>query len=123
MGQPVVHFEILGRDGAKLREYYGALFGWEINADNPMNYGIVDREQNLNPHGIGIGGGVAGYDNFDPHVTIYVEVRDVEAALAQAESLGGERVMGPTEAGEYGAPVLGLFRDPEGHLIGVVEPQ
>ncbi|MEA2126521.1 MAG: uncharacterized protein QOI80_3303 [Solirubrobacteraceae bacterium] len=120
MGQAVVHFEILGRDGEKLRSYYSELFGWEINADNPMNYGIVDREDNLNAEGIGIGGGVAGYDNFDPHVTIYVEVPDVEAALAQAESLGGERVMGPDTVGG-GGPTLGLFRDPEGHLLGVVQ--
>jgi predicted enzyme related to lactoylglutathione lyase len=120
MGQAVVHFEILGRDGEKLRSYYSELFGWEINADNPMNYGIVDREDNLNAEGIGIGGGVAGYDNFDPHVTIHVEVPDVEAALAQAESLGGERVMGPDTVGG-GGPTLGLFRDPEGHLLGVVQ--
>ena len=42
MGQPVVHFEIIGKDGPKLQSYYAELFGWEINADNPMNYGVVD---------------------------------------------------------------------------------
>ncbi len=120
MGQPVVHFEIIGTDGARLREYYGELFGWEINADNPMNYGIVDREQNLNDDGIGIGGGVAGYDNVDDLVIFYVEVPDVEAALAYAESLGGTRVLGPTDVGE-GGPVLGHFLDPEGHRIGLVQ--
>lgn len=30
MGQPVVHFEIIGRDPASLRDYYGELFGWEF---------------------------------------------------------------------------------------------
>jgi uncharacterized protein len=29
MGQPVVHFEIIGKDAKKLRSYYGDLFGWE----------------------------------------------------------------------------------------------
>jgi predicted enzyme related to lactoylglutathione lyase len=120
MGQPVVHFEIIGTDGAKLRDYYSSLFGWEINADNPMDYGIVMREDNLNADGIGIGGGVAGYDHVTSGVTIYVEVPDVEAALQQAESLGGERLMGP-EGGENGVPVLGQFKDPEGHVIGVVQ--
>jgi predicted enzyme related to lactoylglutathione lyase len=120
MGQPVVHFEVIGKDGDKLRSYYSELFGWEINADNPMNYGIVDRESNLNAEGVGIGGGVAGYADFEGGVTFYVEVPDVEAALARAESLGGTRVMGPDTVGG-GGPTLGQFKDPEGHVIGVVQ--
>jgi predicted enzyme related to lactoylglutathione lyase len=31
MGQPVVHFEIIGTDAAKLRNYYTELFGWEFD--------------------------------------------------------------------------------------------
>jgi hypothetical protein len=27
MGQPVVHFEVIGKDGEKLRGYYSELFG------------------------------------------------------------------------------------------------
>lgn len=30
-----------GPDAAKLREFYAELFGWEIHADNPMNYGLI----------------------------------------------------------------------------------
>jgi predicted enzyme related to lactoylglutathione lyase len=119
MGQPVVHFEIVGQDGAKLRDYYAELFGWEIAADNPMNYGLVAREDNLNADGIGIGGGVGGGpEGYPGHVTFYVEVPDVEAALAQAESLGGTRMMGPDEP--MPGLVIGLFNDPEGHTIGVM---
>jgi len=29
MGQPVVHFEVIGKDGEKLRGYYAELFDWE----------------------------------------------------------------------------------------------
>ena len=43
MGAPVVHFEIYGKDASKLQSFYADLFGWEIHADNPMNYGIVTR--------------------------------------------------------------------------------
>ncbi len=121
MGQPVVHFEIIGKDGDKLRSYYGELFGWTFDTDNPMSYGVVDREQNLSPEGVGIGGGVAGGpDGYEGHTTFYVGVQDVEAALAKAESLGGTRVMGPEKVME--TIELGLFTDPEGHLIGVVKP-
>ena len=121
MGQPVVHFEVIGKDGEKLRSYYSELFGWEINADNEMNYGTVDREGNTNADGVGIGGGVAGGpEGYEGHVTFYVEVPDVEAALAKAESLGGARVMGPDTI--MGSMVLGQFTDPEGHMIGLFNP-
>jgi uncharacterized protein len=113
MGQPVVHFEVIGKDAGKLQSYLSELFGWEMNADNPMNYGIVQ------PDDAGIGGGVgAGPEGYDGHVTFYVGVPDVEEALAKAESLGGTRVMGPDEV--IPGTVIGQFTDPEGHLLGVV---
>jgi predicted enzyme related to lactoylglutathione lyase len=120
MGQPVVHFEVIGKDGEKLRSYYSDLFGWEMDANNPMNYGIVQREGNTNADGIGIGGGVGvGPEGYEGHVTFYVEVPDVEAALARAESLGGSRLMGPAEVTE--GVELGHLADPEGHIVGVIK--
>ena len=120
MGQPVVHFEIVGKDAAQLHGYYSELFGWQIEADNPVGYGLVPREGNVNADGIGIGGGVGGGpEGYEGHVTVYVEVPDVEAALAKAESLGGSRMMGPDEP--MAGTVIGLFSDPEGHIIGVVQ--
>ena len=119
MGQPVTHFEIMGRDSEKLRGYYSELFGWEIDANNPQNYGLVQREGNTNADGIGIGGGIGGgIEGYDGHVTFYVEVPDVEAALAKAESLGGSRMMGPDKVMDQ--VEIGLLQDPEGHTIGVV---
>jgi predicted enzyme related to lactoylglutathione lyase len=120
MGQPVVHFEVIGKDADMLQSYYSELFGWEIDSNNPMNYGIVQREGNTNAEGVGIGGGVGiGPEGYDGHVTFYVEVPDVEAALAKAESLGGTRMMGPEKVMEQ--VELGLFTDPEGHVVGVVK--
>jgi uncharacterized protein len=118
MGQPVVHFEVIGKDPDKLRSYYGELFGWEFG--QPMgstDYTLVVR--NVNPEGVGIGGGVGGVpEGYDGHVTFYVEVPDVEASLAQAESLGGRRMMGPDAV--PGGPTIGLFSDPEGRVLGLV---
>jgi predicted enzyme related to lactoylglutathione lyase len=120
MGQPVVHFEVVGSDGDELKAYYAQLFGWEFEeAPGPMNYGIVQREGNTNADGIGIGGGVGGVEGDTHHVTFYVEVPDVEAALAKAESLGGKRLMGPDEVPGTGT-VIAHFGDPEGHVIGLV---
>ena len=123
MGQPVVHFEVIGKDGEKLQKYYSDLFGWDVSADNEMNYGMVAREGNVSPDGVGIGGGIAGGPpGYGGHVTFYVEVSDVEAALQKAESLGGTRMMGPEKMSE--PPItIALFSDPEGHVIGLTSPQ
>jgi predicted enzyme related to lactoylglutathione lyase len=120
MGQPVVHFEVIGKDPEALQSFYSDLCGWEIDSDNPMNYGVVQREGNVNDDGVGIGGGVgAGPEGYDGHVTFYIEVPDVEAALAKAESLGGSRMMGPDKVMER--VEIGLFNDPEGHPVGFVK--
>jgi predicted enzyme related to lactoylglutathione lyase len=118
MGQPVIHFEVIGRDPEKLRSFFGELFGWEFDTSGPVsnavseagNYGFVDGE--------GINGGVGGGANYEGHVTFYVNVPDVEAALQKAEQLGGTRRMGPDQAPGTNL-VVGHFTDPEGHLIGL----
>jgi uncharacterized protein len=120
MGSPVVHFEVIGKDADKLIPFYSGLFGWEIDANNPMKYGVVARDGNTNADGAGIGGGVGqGPEDHPGHVTFYVEVADVEAALQKAEELGGKRRWGPENIME--GVTLGTFDDPEGHMIGLVK--
>ena len=122
MGQPVVHFEVVGKDGAGLRSFYSDMFGWDFgDTVGPTNYAVTPREGNTNADGAGIGGGIGtGPEGYDGHVTFYVEVDDVEEALKKAESMGGSRMMGPEEMGEVGI-TIGLFTDPEGHVIGLVK--
>jgi predicted enzyme related to lactoylglutathione lyase len=120
MGQPVVHFEVMGHDADKLRSFYGGMFDWTFNTDNPMNYGIVEREGNTGSDGVGIGGGIGGLPQEMPgHATFYVAVPDVEAAMKKAESLGGTRLMGPEEPME--GLEIAMFADPEGNAIGLVK--
>jgi uncharacterized protein len=126
MAQPVVHFEIIGKDPAELRSYFGELFGWKFDTSSPVaevvsepdNYGFVDRITTSD--GTGIPGGVGGGSSYDSHVLFYVGVADVGAALRKAESLGGKRQMGPEPAPT--GLVVGQFTDPEGNLIGVAGP-
>jgi predicted enzyme related to lactoylglutathione lyase len=123
MGQPVVHFEIIGDDPENLRSYYRALFGWEFatpsavaqEVSEPESYGFLDLL--TSEDGAGIRGGVGGGRGYESHAVFYVGVAEVEAALQRAESLGGVRVMGP--ATSPNGLVVGHFRDPEGTLIGV----
>jgi uncharacterized protein len=113
MGNPVVHFEVLGQDGDKLRSFYGDLFGWQYNLMEGMDYGTLQRGDG-EP---GIGGGIGEAPQGPGHTTFYVYVDDVQAALDQAESLGGSKVMGPMDIPGDGS--IGLFTDPEGHTVGV----
>ena len=93
MAQKVVHFEVIGSDAKKLQDFYSQLFDWKIDANNPMNYGVVDAAE------AGVGGGIAsGQDPSQSHVTFYVEVDDLDAALEKVASLGGSTLMPPMDA-------------------------
>ena len=112
MADKVTHFEIHGRDGKRLQEFYASLFGWHVDANNPMQYGMVSPEQG------GIGGGIAQSPTA-PMVTFYIEVADPAASLKKAERLGGKTVMPPHDV--PGGPQIAQFADPEGNVIGLVK--
>ncbi len=116
MGQQVVHFEVVGKDAKALRGFYGELFDWKFSQPmGPTDYSVLEGQE-------GIGGGIgAGPEGYPGHVTFYVQVPDVGAALDKAESLGGSRMMGPDEMPDVGI-TIGLFSDPEGHVIGLMTP-
>ena len=111
MSSPLIHFEVAGKDPDKLQSFFGDLFGWQINSDNPMNYGMVNLSGD-------VGGGIGPAPEGQPgHAMFYVAVDDVDAALQKAESLGGSRVFGPMEVPE--GPTIGHFADPEGNVVGL----
>jgi len=114
MGQPVVHFEVLGKDDGKLQDFYTRLFDWKIDATNSMGYGIVDTQAD----GKGIGGGVGCSPDGSSMVTFYVEVDDLSAYLKKAEGLGGKTIPPPMDI--PGMVSLALLADPEGHVVGIV---
>jgi predicted enzyme related to lactoylglutathione lyase len=117
MGAPVVHFEInTAGDAAALHQFYRDLFDWHIQADNPMNYGLVDT------HADGIGGGIGGVEEGGtPATRFYVQVPDINATLAAVEAAGGKVVM-PREV-LPGMVTLAMFADPQGNVVGLVEPE
>jgi predicted enzyme related to lactoylglutathione lyase len=109
MGQPVVHFEIGCRDRARTEDFFAKLFGWTIQQAGPAS--LIDTG----------GGGINGHITalgHEPHryVTVYVQVDDLKASLAKAESLGGKTLVPPVEipAGSFA-----WFADPDGNVIGL----
>jgi uncharacterized protein len=116
MGAPVVHFEILAKDGKKLQNFYSKLFDWKIDSNNPINYGLVQKEEG------GIGGGVAPARDGQPgYVTVYIEVPDPDEHLKKVETLGGKIVMPTTTI--PGMVTFALFSDPEGNVVGLVKSE
>jgi len=113
----VVHFEVVGKDGKGLQNFYSKSFDWEINTDNPINYGIVSASGEGN-----IGGGIAAtQDGSAGYATFYIEVDDLQASLDKVESLGGKTVVPVTEI--PGMVTYAMFTDPEGHLVGLVKSE
>jgi predicted enzyme related to lactoylglutathione lyase len=115
MGAPVVWFEVAGRDLENLTLFYGALFGWKVDAANPLRYGMVDTGADG-----GIPGGIfAPGEDVGEYVSFYVSVDDLAASLAKAETLGA-KVVQPSTPIEGGATIA-MVTDPEGHRIGLIQ--
>jgi predicted enzyme related to lactoylglutathione lyase len=114
MANPVIHFEIAGRDAGKLQSFYSGLFDWKIDANNPMSYGVVEAAEG------GIGGGIGPAEpGGNGHLTFYVGVDDPDEYLKKVESLGGRIVMPTTTI--PGMVTFALFQDLEGNMVGLVK--
>ena len=111
-GPSVVHWEVQARDPAAQQRFFGDLFGWNVDANNPQNYGMVT------PAGPGSIGGGIGITMDAPRATFYVQVPSIVDTLDRAATMGAQTVMPRTDIGMI---VMAQFRDPEGNIIGLVE--
>ena len=116
MSNAVIFFEVLGKDGKALRNFYSELFGWSFEEmGGPYDYAMVAAGEN------GIEGGIGTSPEDSPgHVTFYVGTDNVAESLARAKALGGSAMMPPMDLPSGGT--IGLFTDPEGHTIGLFKP-
>lgn len=125
MPNPVVHFEIVTKNPDGLSAFFRDAFGWTIDQVPGTGDGSVPKYSMVKPNNeqpakAGINGGFGGVpEGHDGHVTFYVGVDNVGAALEKIERLGGTRMMGPDQV--PGGPIIGLFKDPQGHTIGLVD--
>ena len=115
-GNPIGWFEIMGGDAAATQKFYRELFNWNVDANNPMNYGMVTAAEG------GIGGGVGGaMDGGASQVTVYADVDDLQATLDKAVHLGGSVVSPPMEVPGQGGLTIAHFKDPNGNVIGIMK--
>lgn len=111
MPNPIVYFEISGKDKAVLEDFYRAVFDWQLTPAN-------DQYTHVSP-GAGINGGIGKCMTGPGYNTFYVEVSNVEETLSLVESRGGKRIMGPEQMPK--GPLIALFTDPEGRVLGLIQ--
>ena len=112
MAHPVTHFEVNARDAKAQQKFYGDVFGWKIDTNNPQNYGIAMAQDGTR----GINGGIGPSQDGRSWVTFYVESPDLAGSLAKVERAGGRTVMPPQDMGMVS---FALFADPEGNVVGL----
>jgi predicted enzyme related to lactoylglutathione lyase len=115
MGSPVVHWELMSKDPAKVADFYARIFGWKIDHRPEMNYRIVDTGGEG-----GINGGIVKPEREGPwpgNMLFYIAVDDLAAFRKKIVAAGGK-----IHVEEQAVPGMGsfsLFTDPEGRMMGL----
>lgn len=120
----VVHFEIPTDDLPRAKEFYGSIFGWQLQTMDEMDYTIamttaVDEQTQMPTEPGGINGGMMkrSADTASPVLTIGVE--SIDDSMKQVEAAGGAVVQPRTEIPGMGA--FAYFKDTEGNVLGLWE--
>ena len=122
----VVHFEIPADDLDRAKNFYGSVFGWELQT-MPMNEGEytsvkttdVDEQTQLPTEPGAINGGMFVRDERLTTPVITIDVDGIDDALKQIEDEGGSTVTPRTAIPGMGA--FAYFKDPEGNVVGLWE--
>ncbi len=116
MKNPVVWWEINAKDGDKLSDFYRKIFDWDMPLDEESGIHEVKRGEMAGS----IGGGIfTGKGHLPPHRCLYLEVEDIDEVCGRAKAAGQEILQGPFDVEGVGR--LAFFRDPEGHMLGLIE--
>lgn len=115
MEHKIVHVELSAKDRKALSKFYADIFGWKMEHIDDLNYTTFKA-------GDGVGGGFNPVTTENPAgtVTIYIETDDVTASLKAIEKAGGTIISPEMEIPKTGK--FGIFRDPQGNMIGLFKP-
>ena len=106
MSLPVVFIDFAGPDDKALSSFYTAVFQWDVDQQGRFAISVSSTTQ-------------CAIRKDPTEMRIYVGVPDVAAHLSLIEREGGT-----VDAPRFEVPgvvVLGLFRDPAGNPMGLVE--
>ena len=106
MARPIVFFDIAGPDDAALKSFYSSIFDWDPDEAGQFGVPVATPFQ-------------AAIRKDPTEKRIYIGVPDITETLSQIEQAGGSIDVPRFEVA--GVVVLGLFRDPAGNPMGLVE--
>lgn len=115
MGRPVIHWELLSKDPAKLSDFYEKVFAWKIEHFPEINYRVVETGGQG-----GINGGIMQPKHEEPwpgNMTFYIDVDDLADYRKRIIAAGGKILVEEQEVPGMGA--FSLFTDPEGRMMGI----
>ncbi len=103
---PIVFFDVAAPDLPALRKFYSDLFGWTAGAD--ANFSVPAASP------------LPAAFRMDPAAMIlYIGVDDIDDVLKRIVEHGGSIEFGRLEV--PGVAVIGMFKDPAGNRVGLVE--
>jgi hypothetical protein len=100
-------------------EFYGGLFGWEVqedeNAEQVGGYRVATLKDKA------VGGVMKLMEEGQPTAWMtYICVEDADATVAKAKEAGGEVIVEPMTVLDYGR--MAMLKDPTGAVIGLWQP-
>jgi predicted enzyme related to lactoylglutathione lyase len=112
---PIVHWELMGPDGDAMKTFYSTIFDWKFQSPPGFeNYHMTDAEDTA------VGGAVGqGMADMPAYAAIYVQVENIDSTLEEVEKAGGKTVVPRTVIPD--TVVFGMFHDPAGNLVALVE--
>lgn len=114
MAGKVIHFEIPIDDNERAVAFYAKAFGWVLEQWGPVEYWTTDAGD-----GDGIGGALSKRSDEVPSLMFYIDVTDVDAALAAVAAAGGKRLSERMPI--PGVGWMAYFEDTEGNRVGVFQ--
>lgn len=115
MGRPVVHWELMSEDPAKVSVFYEKIFGWKIEHVPDLNYRMVETGGEG-----GINGGIVKPErkgSWPGNMLFYIDVDDLAVYRRKIVAAGGKIHVEEKEVPGMGA--FSLFTDPEGRMMGL----
>ena len=113
MANPVMWFEVMGKDSIGLQRFYRDVFGWKLTppVKEMGNYSMLERPD------VGIGG---GFGEGDARVSVYVEVPEPQRFVDKAVAAGATVLMPVTQITP--TTTIAMLLDPAGNTFGVMKP-
>jgi predicted enzyme related to lactoylglutathione lyase len=116
MPKPIVHIELVATDPAASAQFYGDVFGWNLQHDEKFDYHMFSADPG--PGGGFIEAGESmGMEHKVNQPLIYIDTDDIDATLEQIEAHGGRRMLPKTEIPGIGW--FAIFLDPAGNRMAL----